>query len=130
MYYAIKNPDGEDLYPTAQEGYDSRWRVEYNTYKNLEANGFILWKKTKRDGKEIWWPYVKYYLEGRTKRPSPLWMDLEGNKKAARDLRELFDGYKVFDYPKPLQLIKRIIQISTDKDSIVLDFLRIFYYSS
>jgi len=122
MYYAIKNPDGEDLYPTAQEGYDSRWRVEYNTYKNLEANGFILWKKTKRDGKEIWWPYVKYYLEGRTKRPSPLWMDLEGNKKAARDLRELFDGYKVFDYPKPLQLIKRIIQISTDKDSIVLDF--------
>ena len=122
MYYAIKNPDGEDLYPTAQEGYDSRWRVEYNTYKNLEANGFILWKKTKRDGKEIWWPYVKYYLEGRTKRPSPLWMDLEGNKKAARDLRDLFDGYKVFDYPKPLQLIKRIIQISTDKDSIVLDF--------
>ena len=122
MYYAIKNPDGEDLYPTAQEGYDSRWRVEYNTYKNLEANGFILWKKTKRDGKEIWWPYVKYYLEGRTKRPSPLWMDLEGNKTAARDLREVFDGYKVFDYPKPLQLIKRIIQISTDKDSIVLDF--------
>ena len=122
MYYVIKDPDGNDVFPIAQEGYESCWRVERKTYENLVKNDFILWKKTKRDGNEIWWPYVKYYLDGRTKRPSPLWMDLEGNKKAARDLREIFDGHKVFDFPKPLELIKRIIQISTEDNDIVLDF--------
>lgn len=122
MFYAIKDPDGNDCFPIAQEGYEGRWRVEKKTYDNLVKNNFILWKKTKRDGKEIWWPYVKYYLEGRTKRPSPLWTDLEGNKKAARDLRDIFDGHKVFDFPKPIELIKRIIQISTERDDIIVDF--------
>ena len=82
----------------------------------------ILWKKTKRDNEEIWWPYVKYYLDGRTKRPSPLWADLEGNKKAAREVRGLFEGKKVFDFPKPVDLLLRVIQISCEKDSIILDF--------
>ena len=102
MYYGIENPDGEILYPIAAAGYESRWRVEKKTYDNLVKEGFILWKKSKREDGEIWWPYVKYYLDGRTKRPSPLWADLEGNKKAAREVRDLFDGVKVFDYPKPV----------------------------
>lgn len=122
MYYGIENPDGEILYPIAAAGYESRWRVERKTYDNLVKEDMILWKKTKRDNEEIWWPYVKYYLDGRTKRPSPLWADLEGNKKAAREVRDLFDGKKVFDFPKPVDLLLRIIQISCEKDSIILDF--------
>lgn len=122
MYYGIKNPDGEILYPIAAAGYEGRWRVEKKTYENLEKEGFILWKKTKRDEGEIWWPYVKYYLDGRTKRPSPLWADLEGNKKAAREVRDLFDGIKVFDFPKPVDLLRRVIQIASAPDCIVLDF--------
>ena len=82
----------------------------------------ILWKKTTRNNVEVWWPYVKYYLEGRTKRPSPLWNDLEGNKKASREVRELFDGKKVFDFPKPVDLLLRVINIATDKDSLIVDF--------
>ena len=122
MYYGIENPDGEILYPIAAAGYESCWRVERKTYDNLVKEDMILWKKTKRDNEEIWWPYVKYYLDGRTKRPSPLWADLEGNKKAAREVRDLFDGKKVFDFPKPVDLLLRIIQISCEKDSIILDF--------
>lgn len=122
MYYPVKDPDGNDVYPIASAGYEGRWRVEKSTYDNLVKNNFILWKKTNRNGEEVWWPYVKYYLDGRTKRPSPLWMDLEGNKKAARELRDLFDGHKVFDFPKPVDLIKRVIQISTDENSIIVDF--------
>lgn len=124
MYYAIKNPDGEDLYPTATAGYDSRWRVERKTYDKLVEDNYILWKKTNRNGEEVWWPYVKYYAEGRTKRPSPLWNDLDGNKKATREVRALFDNVKVFDYVKPVEFINRIIQISPNmKDGdIVLDF--------
>lgn len=123
MYYSVLNPDGKELFPTGPGGYDSRWRFEKNTYERLVKEGYILWKKTKKDDEEIWWPYVKYYLEGRTKRPSPLWNDLDGNKKAARDLRTLFDGKKIFDFPKPVQLLERIISISCDKDDdIILDF--------
>ncbi|MBP5787410.1 MAG: site-specific DNA-methyltransferase, partial [Kiritimatiellae bacterium] len=91
------------------------------TYERLVAAQLILWKKTTRLGKKVWWPYVKYYAEGRTKRPSPLWMELEGNKKASRDLRAIFGSEKKFDFPKPVEMIERILQISTDKDSIVLD---------
>ena len=122
MYYGIENPDGEILYPIASAGYESRWRVERKSYENLVKNNLIIWKKTKRNNGEIWWPYVKYYLDGRTKRPSPLWVDLEGNKKAAREVRDLFDGKKVFDFPKPVDLLLRIVQIACDKNSIIVDF--------
>ena len=122
MYYAIKDPDNNDIYPIGPGGYESCWRFERKTYDKLSGEGYILWKKTKRDNAEVWWPYVKYYLEGRTKRPSPLWNDLEGNKKAARDLRAIFDGKKIFDFPKPIELLQRTIAISCEKEDVVLDF--------
>ncbi|HAT1807474.1 TPA: site-specific DNA-methyltransferase [Legionella pneumophila] len=124
MFYPVKDPDGNNVYPLAPAGYESCWRFEKKTYERLVKEGYILWKKTKRNDDEIWWPYVKYYLEGRTKRPSPLWNDLEGNKKAARDLRSLFEGKKYFDFPKPIPMIKRLIQISPNASSedIILDF--------
>jgi adenine-specific DNA-methyltransferase len=124
LYYSITNPDGEELFPIAPAGYESRWRFEKKTYEKLKEENFIIWKKSKREDGEIWWPYVKYYLEGRTKRPSPLWDDIDGNKKAARDLRDLFDGNKIFDYPKPLEMMNRIIQIvpNVSNDDIFLDF--------
>lgn len=124
MYYAIQDPDGNDLYPTATAGYDSCWRVERKTYDELVEKGYIFWKKTIRNEQEVWWPYVKYYAEGRTKRPSPLWNDLDGNKKATREVRALFDNVKVFDYVKPVAFIKKIIQVAPNMQpgDIILDF--------
>lgn len=124
MYYAIKDPDGNDVYPTATAGYDSCWRVERKTYDQLVASDYILWKKTLRNGEEVWWPYVKYYLEGRSKRPSPLWTELDGNKKATREVRDLLGGVKAFDYVKPVDFLKKIIQISPNmnENDIILDF--------
>jgi adenine-specific DNA-methyltransferase len=122
MFYSVKDPDGNDVFPIAPLGYEGRWRVEKKRYNELVREDYILWKKVRRGSEEIWWPFIKYYLEGRTKRPSPLWDDLEGNKKAARDLRAIFDGKKIFDYPKPVELIKRIVSISTnEKSDIVMD---------
>jgi adenine-specific DNA-methyltransferase len=123
MYFAIKDPDGNDVFPIGPTGYESRWRFDSKGYARLAADDYIVWKKREKDGEEHWWPYVKTYLEGRTKRPSPLWDDLEGSKKASIDLRALF-GANVFSNPKPLGLIQRLIQILPEpsKDCIVLDF--------
>ncbi|MEZ9394795.1 site-specific DNA-methyltransferase [Vibrio splendidus] len=124
LYYPVLDPDGNDVFPVGPSGYDSCWRFEKKKYEQLFKDDYVLWKKTKRGDQEVWWPYVKYYAEGRTKRPSPLWNDIDGNKKASRDVRALFDGKKVFDFPKPLQLIKRCIQIApnSSSDDIILDF--------
>ena len=66
--------------------------------------------------------YYKFYLEGRTKRPSNLWNDIEGNKKASIDLKSLIPE-KVFETPKPIEFIRRMLQISNVSDGdIVLDY--------
>ncbi len=45
-----------------------------------------------------------------------------GNQKAANQLSKLFGNNKIFDYSKPLDLIKFFIERISDKDFIVLDF--------
>jgi len=118
MYFGIETPDGKVVYPKGPTGYDSRWRVGRETYEKMLKNNEIYFKPDK-DGYGV---YYKFYLEGRTKRPSNLWNDIEGNKKAQIDLKALIPE-KVFETPKPIELIKRIIQISnTTKDDIILDF--------
>jgi adenine-specific DNA-methyltransferase len=41
--------------------------------------------------------------------------------EAKKELLTIFDSKSQFDTPKPARLIERILQIATDKDSIVLD---------
>ena len=41
--------------------------------------------------------------------------------EGTRDLAALIDG-KVFDNPKPVKLMKRVLEHATDKSSLVLDF--------
>lgn len=72
--------------------------------------------------KSKWKPYVKYYLSERTKKVSNLWTDIEGNKKGSIELKQLFKENKIFENPKPLDFIKRIITISCSPDDIILDF--------
>ncbi|ADU21616.1 site-specific DNA-methyltransferase [Ruminococcus albus] len=42
--------------------------------------------------------------------------------EASRLLKELFDGTTVFDTPKPVRLLDRIITIATNTEDVVLDF--------
>lgn len=42
--------------------------------------------------------------------------------EGTRDLKKLFDGDVVFTSPKPVRLIKRIVDLATKPDSLVLDF--------
>ena len=76
------------------------------------------------DGNNV--PRVKRFLsevkQGLT--PMTIWKysDVGHSQDAAQKLKQLFDGHDFFDYPKPIELIKRCIQLYTRTDSIVLDF--------
>lgn len=48
--------------------------------------------------------------------------DIEGNKKASIVIKEIFGDKGVFEYPKPVEFIRILETIGSDKDSIVLDF--------
>jgi adenine-specific DNA-methyltransferase len=123
MYYPVTAPNGEAVYPIGPGGYESRWRFGPETYKEYVADDLVVWKQVDRDGQLCWQPYVKYYLEGRTKRPSPLWDDIDGNKKASHEVKELL-GERVFSNPKPKQLIVRLMEVAgiTNTGGIILDF--------
>lgn len=122
MFFPIEAPDGTQVYPIGPTGYESRWICSPDTAKKMAENNMLAWKKTKRQGEEVWQVYQKFYLENRTKKPGNLWNDVEGNKKATRDIRNLFDTQKVFDFPKPIGFIEKVLQIGSDEDSIVMDF--------
>lgn len=119
MYYAIKNPDNEDVFPLGPTGYESRWICGRIKYEEMFKNNLIEWRKTN----DKWQVYQKFYLENRVKQPGNLWNDIEGNKKATIETRNLFDKIKVFDFPKPVDLLKKIISLSCHSDDdIILDF--------
>ena len=122
MYYPLKAPDGSEVFPIGPTGYDSRWICSQETAKKMENNNLLAWKKIKRQGEDVWQVYQKFYLENRTKAPGNLWTDVEGNKKATRDIRNLFESKKVFDFPKPLGFLEKTVQIGADDNSIILDF--------
>lgn len=42
-------------------------------------------------------------------------------QEATKEITTIFEKTATFDYPKPVRLIQRIIQIATKKDSIILD---------
>jgi len=60
------------------------------------------------DGRVVtnFWPYVEV---GHT-------------DEAKKEIKALFEGAAPFDTPKPTRLIKRMVEIATEKDSIILDF--------
>lgn len=118
MYFSLNDPDGNKVYPIGPTGYESRWRCGFEAFKEFEKQNRIEWKKSNTGE---WKPYLKFYLEGRLKQPSNLWTGLEGNKKASLTIKQLFEN-KIFDTPKPVELIKQCLEISTDENDIVLDF--------
>ena len=124
MYFPLQAPDGSEIYPMGPTGYESRWICGKDKYTYLVENNLIEWKKVNKNGEDTWQVYQKFYLENRKKQPGNLWVNVEGNKKATRDIRELFDTVKTFDFPKPVDVIQKLTTISTcpNNDDIILDF--------
>lgn len=55
--------------------------------------------------------------------PTNLWAyeEVGHTDEAAKTLKNIFYGKATFDTPKPPRLIERVLQIATDKNSIILD---------
>jgi adenine-specific DNA-methyltransferase len=81
----------------------------------------------------IWWgkdgtntvPALKRFLsevrDGLT--PYNLWTyeEVGHTQEATKEVEDLF-GAKVFDFPKPVRLLSRVVQLSTTSDSLIVDF--------
>ena len=50
-------------------------------------------------------------------------IDFIGNRQGTELLKNMFENEKLFNNPKPIQLIKYLIQIFNDKSLTVLDFM-------
>lgn len=118
MFFPIEAPDGTQVYPYGPTGYESRWRVGPETVTKMRAENRLYFK---RDKNGEWKVYYKFYADGKTKRPSNLWVDLDGNKKAQKELKGVLPK-TTFETPKPLMLLERIMQIASFPNSTILDF--------
>jgi len=60
--------------------------------------------------------------DGRT--PNTIWLceEVGHNQTATREVKLLFDDNKYFDFPKPVDYIKQMVKISSQKDDYILDF--------
>ncbi|MFA6428198.1 MAG: site-specific DNA-methyltransferase [Candidatus Buchananbacteria bacterium] len=111
--YTITTPTGKK--------HTDEWRFKEETYLELLKDSRIVFPK-KGDGK----PRYKLFLkekEGSGVIASTWWDDAATNQEATSELKALFGGELVFNNPKPVGLIKRIIALASDKNSTILDFM-------
>lgn len=69
-------------------------------------------------------PRRKTYLSERSGKNLWTWWpnsEVGHTQEATQEATAIFGSKTVFDYPKPSRLIERIIQVATQKDSIILD---------
>ncbi len=122
LYYPVKNPNtGDEIWPKRTRV----WAYSQGEYNRHIAENLIYWGKD-GTGKVPAYKRYKHALKNDGIVPQTLWThDFAGHTDGARkDLREvLHDIPAVSDFatPKPTRLIQRILQIATDKDSLVLD---------
>lgn len=116
LCYPIKNPNtGQTTTPTT-----NAWRRSKDEFERLQNEGLLYWGSNG----DAAIPSIKMFLsEARGLTPINFWDHAyAGNTDdGTRDVSSLF-GSKVFDNPKPVQLMKRILEHATTQDSIVLDF--------
>ena len=119
LYYPIIVEDGTEVFPIRPDKSEGCWRGSYDYFQELNSKGEIEF--IYEDG--IWQIYVKQFLNDDASQPPSTFWDSEfagHNQQAAFEIKSIFNK-GVFDTPKPTTLIKRIIQLVSGKDDIILD---------
>ena len=115
--YPITTPSGRVVNPPA--GYS--WRVSKEKLEELILDNRIWFGS---DGNNV--PSIKRFLSEVQNGivPVTMWFreEVGDNQEAKQILKKVFpDSSLPFDTPKPPRLIERVLTISSDKDSIILD---------
>lgn len=123
MFFPIPGPDGVDVYPIHDTGEEARWAAgTKGVARHIEAKT-LIWKQREKLGKTVWEPYTREWAPPSPSRPYPtIWSDVPTMRQAKAMLRDIFGKGDVFDTPKPVELIERILRLVSNKDALVLDF--------
>ncbi|EAL9771809.1 site-specific DNA-methyltransferase [Campylobacter lari] len=85
-------------------------------------NGYIILKKEWLDKKQIKIDENdNYYAIIKKINPPKSYIDFVGSGAGSKELKSIFEA-KIFDTPKPEKLLKRICDIGSNQDSLILDF--------
>jgi adenine-specific DNA-methyltransferase len=109
--YEVTLPNGRII--------EDEWRFKKETFDKLISENKIVIPRG-GEGK----PRYKLFLEEKRENGvlANTWLDnLPSNQEGTREIKTLFTEL-VFDTPKPVGLIKFLIDLSTSNDSIILDF--------
>lgn len=94
---------------------DYGWRWPESTFLAYAEAGEVVWGKDHTTQ-----PHIKKRIETATEQLRSV--IYEDGRSSTVMLDQLFGAKKVFDNPKSLEIIKRILSFCTNKDSLVLDF--------
>ena len=118
--YSVTAPSGRVI-PGPPKG--RYWVYSYETFQKMDSEGRIWWGKSGDNN-----PAVKRFLSEVKQGvvPQTLWSYQEVGhtqdaKKELLAICDFDDSDSVFITPKPLRLIRRILEIASDKDSLILD---------
>ena len=115
--YPITAPDGTDIWPIGERGV-AFWLWSRN---KVEENRNKLKFEQKPDGS--WRVYKRVYASDSVVSGSILDKTIvKGNTYSSREIKDMFDDTKLFDYAKPTPLIKYLVARGSSKDDIILDF--------
>ena len=122
--YEISCPDGTTVLPAQNNnGKRACWRWSKDKYEINKALGFV---EIKKDVNNIWTVYTKQYMKcdndgniiERSQRPMGI-IDEYSSTQAAKLLKTMNIP---FNYSKPVELIKYLLDRNITTDDIVLDF--------
>lgn len=116
--YRITTPSGRVI-PGPPKG--SYWRVSREKFDALDRDGRIWWGK---DGSNV--PAPKIFLSEVKQGivPMTIWPYSEAGhtQDAKQQLVEILpEATEIFATPKPIQLVKRILQLSTNPGDLIMD---------
>ncbi len=115
--YEIISPSGRSIFPPSGRS----WLLSKERFEEFIADNRIWFGA---NGDNV--PRIKRFLSEvkNTVTPMTIWKyaDVGHSQSASQDLKKIFDGKAYFTYPKPVPLMKQIVQLYSEKDGLVLDF--------